>query len=100
MIPPEHYVIVSILLFGIGLVGILIRRNVLLILLSLELLLNASNLALIAFSNYHNSLEGQVIVLFIIAIAAAEVTVALAITVLLFQTWGSIRTDKPHLLKG
>jgi len=100
MITPGHYFFVSILLFTIGLLGILIRRNVLFILLSLEILMNAANLALVALSRYHVNLEGQVFVLFIIAIAAAEVTVALAITVLVFRNWGSIRTDQPHLLKG
>jgi len=96
----EHYLILSTILFTIGIMGVLLRRNVLLILLSLELVFNATNLAFIAFSKLHGNLEGQVIVLFTIAVAAAEVTIALAITVLLFRNWHSIRINKPSALKG
>jgi NADH-quinone oxidoreductase subunit K len=100
MISPIHYLVLSALLFGIGLLGILLRRNVLLILLSIELLFNSANLAFVAFSKLHGNLDGQVIVLLSIAVAAAEVTVALAITVILFRNWQSIQTDQLNLLKG
>ncbi len=100
MITPAHYLVLSLILFGIGTFGVLARRNVLLILLSLEILFNAANLAFVAFSRVHGNLDGQVVVLFVMAVAASEVTVALAITVLLFRTWKSIRTDQSPMLKG
>ena len=100
MITPAHYLILSCILFAIGIFGILIRRNVILILLSIEILFNASNLAFVAFSKLHGNLDGQVIALFVIATAASEVTIALAITVLLFRTWKTIRTDTEALLKN
>jgi len=100
MITPAHYLVLSVILFAIGILGVLTRRNVILILLSLEILFNSANLAFVAFSRLHGNLDGQVIALFVIAVAASEVTVALAITVLLFRTWRSIRTDEPPLLKG
>lgn len=100
MIGPIHYLILSVILFGIGILGILIRRNVILILLCLELLFNSANLAFVAFSKMHGNLDGQIIVLFTMATAAAEVTIALAITVILFKTWQTIQTDKPNSLKG
>jgi len=100
IITAEHYLILSIMLFVIGIIGILLRRNVLLILLSLELVFNATSVAFVAFSTLHGNLDGQVIVLFTMAVAAAEVTIALAITVLLFRNWHSVRINKPSTLKG
>jgi NADH-quinone oxidoreductase subunit K len=81
----EHYLIVSMLLFGIGLLGVIIRRNILVIYMSLELMLNAGNLALVAFSRFHNNLNGQIIVFFIITVAASEVAVGLALIVALYR---------------
>ena len=81
----EHYLVVSALLFAIGLLGVITRRNLLVIYMSLELMLNAANLALVAFSRYNNSLNGQIMVFFIITVAAAEVTVGLALIVALFR---------------
>jgi NADH-quinone oxidoreductase subunit K len=81
----EHYLIVSALLFGLGVFGVLVRRNLLIIYMSLELLLNAANLALIAFSRFNNNLNGQVMVFFIITVAAAEVAVGLALIVALYR---------------
>lgn len=80
-----HYLIVSALLFSLGLLGVLARRNLLVIYMSLELMLNAANLALVAFSRFNNNLNGQVIVFFIITVAAAEVSVGLALIVALFR---------------
>jgi NADH-quinone oxidoreductase subunit K len=100
MITPFHYLALSAALFSIGIIGILLRRNVILILLSIEILFNAANLAFAAFSKLHGNLDGQVIALFVIAAAASEVTVALAITVLVYRNWNSIRTDETNLLKG
>ena len=81
----EHYLVVSALLFCLGLPGVLMRRNLLVIYMSLELMLNAANLALVAFSRYHNDLNGQVLVFFIITVAAAEVAVGLALIVALYR---------------
>ncbi|MGZ4986950.1 MAG: NADH-quinone oxidoreductase subunit NuoK [Limisphaerales bacterium] len=81
----EHYLIVSALLFCIGLLGVIIRRNLLVIYLSLELMLNAANLALVAFSRFNNNLNGQLIVFFIITVAASEVAVGLALIVALYR---------------
>jgi NADH-quinone oxidoreductase subunit K len=81
----EHYLIVSALLFSLGLLGVIIRRNVLVIYMSLELMLNAANLALVAFSRFTNNLDGQVFVFFIITVAAAEVSVGLALIVALYR---------------
>lgn len=100
MITPAHYLVLSALLFGIGIFGVLIRRNILLILLSIELMFNSINLAFVAFSRLHGNLDGQIMVLLIIAVCAAEVTVALAITVILFRNRSTIETDSLNLLKG
>jgi NADH-quinone oxidoreductase subunit K len=80
-----HYLVVSALLFCVGLLGVLMRRSVLLIYKSLELMLNAANLALVAFSHFNRNLDGQVMVFFIITVAAAEVAVGLALMVALFR---------------
>ena len=81
----HHYLIVSALLFSLGLLGVVARRNLFVIFMGLELMLNASNLALVAFSRYHNNLKGQVMVFFVITVAAAEVAVGLALLVALYR---------------
>jgi NADH-quinone oxidoreductase subunit K len=81
----EHYLVVSVLLFALGLTGVLVRRNLLVIYMSLELMLNAANLALVAFSRFNDNLDGQVFVFFIITVAAAEVAVGLALIVALYR---------------
>lgn len=81
----HHYLIVSALLFSLGLLGVLARRNLLVIYMGLELMLNAANLALVAFSRFNASLNGQVMVFFIITVAAAEVAVGLALIVALYR---------------
>src|SRR5579859_4804151 len=81
----EHYVTVSVILFCLGLLGVIVRRNLLVIYMSLELMLNAANLTLVAFSRFNDKLNGQVLVFFIITVAAAEVTVGLALIVALFR---------------
>ena len=81
----EHYLVVSALLFSLGLLGVITRRNVLIMYMSLELMLNAANLALVAFSRFNNNLNGQVMVFFIITVAAAEVAVGLALIVALYR---------------
>ncbi|MCS1409538.1 MAG: NADH-quinone oxidoreductase subunit 11 [Verrucomicrobia subdivision 3 bacterium] len=81
----EHYLVVSALLFSIGLLGVVMRRNLILMYMSLELMLNAANLALVAFSRFNNDLNGQLMVFFIITVAASEVAVGLALIVALFR---------------
>ena len=81
----EHYLTVSALLFALGLTGVLIRRNLLVIYMSIELMLNAANLAFVAMSRFTNNLNGQVMVFFIITVAAAEVAVGLALIVALYR---------------
>jgi len=90
----EHYLIVSGLLFSLGLVGVMTRRNALVVFMSLELMLNASNLALVAFSRFNGNLHGQVFVFFIITVAAAEVAVGLAIIVALFRRRQTVQVDE------
>lgn len=81
----HHYLVVSALLFSLGLLGVILRRNLLNIYMSLEVMLNAANLALVAFSRFNRNLDGQVLVFFIITVAAAEVAVGLALIVALFR---------------
>jgi len=81
----EHYLTVSALLFSLGLLGVIIRRNLLVIYMSLELMLNAANLAFVSMSRFTNNLDGQVMVFFIITVAAAEVAVGLALIVALYR---------------
>jgi NADH-quinone oxidoreductase subunit K len=81
----EHYLVVSALLFCLGLWGVIVRRNLLVIYMSLELMLNAANLALVAFSRFNNKLDGHIMVFFIITVAAAEVSVGLALIVALYR---------------
>ena len=81
----QHYLAVSFLLFALGLFGVIIRRNVLVIYMCLELMLNAANLALVAFSRFNNNLDGQMLVFFTITVAAAEVAVGLALIVALYR---------------
>src|SRR6185369_16468626 len=91
----HHYLVVSFLLFALGLFGVLVRRNVLVIYMSLELMLNAANLALVAFSHFRpdNNLDGQVFVFFIITVAAAEVAVGLALIVALYRKKQTVHVE-------
>ena len=95
----NHYLVVSGILFLLGLLGVLARRNLLVIYMSLELMLNAANLALVAFSRYHNNLNGQVMVFFIITVAAAEVAVGLALIVALYRKRQSAHVEDLVSLK-
>jgi len=81
----QHYLAVSMILFCLGLLGVILRRNLLVIYMSLELMLNAANLALVSFSRFNGKLDGQVLVFFIITVAAAEVAVGLALIVALYR---------------
>ena len=81
----EHYLIVSIVLFCLGLLGVIIRRNLIVMYMGLELMLNAANLALVSFSPFRDNLDGQIMVFFVITVAAAEVAVGLALIVALYR---------------
>ena len=108
MISINYYIILSAILFTIGAMGVLIRRNPLIIFMSIELMLNASNLAFVAFGRYHELLgtknflpfNGQIFVFFVIAVAAAEVAVGLALIVEIFKTKKNINIDEMNSLKG
>ena len=89
----EHYLVVSTLLFCLGVLGVILRRNLLVMYMGLELMLNASNLALVAFSRFNNNLNGQIMVFFIITVAAAEVAVGLALIVALYRKRQSAHTE-------
>ncbi len=99
MIPTGHYLIVSAILFAIGAFGVLTRKNIILILLSIEIMLNAANLSFVSFSHAWNELGGQVISLFVIAIAASEVAIGLAISVLLFRNRGTLDPNQMNTMK-
>lgn len=100
MISLNHYLITSAILFVIGACGVLTRRNIIIILLSIEIMLNAANLSFVAFSSIRNDLGGQVISLFVIAIAASEVAVGLAIAILLFRNQGILDPNGMNLMKS
>ena len=94
MIPGlEHYLVVSALLFGIGLLGVLTQRNLIAVYMSLELMLNSANLAFVSFSRYNDNLNGQVMVFFVITVAAAEVAVGLALIVALYRKRQSAQVE-------
>ncbi len=99
MVTLHHYLVVSAALFALGVIGVMIRRNLIVVLMCLELMLNAVNLSFVAFSHYLGSLEGQVFVLFVMVVAAAEVAVGLAIAVAVFRQKGSIDVNDVNLMK-
>lgn len=99
MVPEGYYLILSAVLFAIGVAGVLIRRNPVVIFMSIELMLNAVNLSFIAFASQLNSLDGQVFVFFVMAVAAAEVAVGLAIIVSIFRARTSVDVDEMNLMK-
>ncbi len=99
MITLNHYLWASGLLFVIGLIGVVTRRNIIMLLLAIEILFNAANLALVAFAAHRGDLAGQVIVFFVMIVAAAEITVGLAIAVLMVRRLDTAEADKLSLLK-
>ena len=100
MVPVDYYIILSAILFTIGATGVLVRRNALIIFMSIELMLNSANLAIVAFGNVFKSLSGQIFVFFVIAVAAAEVAVGLALIVEIFKSKHSIDVDQMSSMKG
>lgn len=96
---PTYYLVLSAILFSLGAVGVLIRRNAIIVFMCIEMMLNASNLAFVTFAKAHGNLEGQAIAFFVMVVAAAEVVVGLAIIVTIFRTRRSASVDEPSLLR-
>lgn len=99
-VPLEHYLVVAGILFILGVIGVMVRRNAIVTLMSIELMLNAANLLLIVFARVHNDIGGQIMVFFVLTVAAAEAAVGLAILVAVYRRKGSIDVDGLNLLKG
>lgn len=100
MLPVTYYLALSAVLFTIGALGVLIRRNAIVIFMSIELMLNSANLAFVAFARMYEALSGQIFVFFVMTVAAAEVAVGLALMVAIFRTKHSIDVDQLSELKG
>ncbi len=99
MVSLSSYLILSAILFSIGVVGFLIRRNTIVIFMSVELMLNAANLAFVAFSRFLSSMDGQVIVVFVMSVAAAEAAVGLAIILAMYRTKKTVNADEMNLMR-
>ncbi len=99
-VPATHVLVFSLLLFSIGMLGVLTRRNAIIILMSIELMMNAANVNFIAFSLQLNNLLGQVFAVFTIAVAAGEVAVGLGVVLALFRNRDTIYVDEVHIMKG
>ena len=95
----DHYIALAAILFSLGAFGMLFRRNAIVVFMCVELMLNASNLAFVAFARMHGNLEGQLFAFFTMVVAAAEVVVGLAIIVSIFRTRRSASVDEPNLLR-
>lgn len=100
MVPLSWYLILGAVLFVVGVAGVLLRRNVLIVLLSLELMLNSVNINLVAFSHFYGDFRGQIIAIFAIAITAAEVAVALGVLVALVRNKATLEVDEVTIMKG
>ena len=99
MVPTHYYVILSAVLFGLGVMAFIFKRNIITIFMSIELMLNAVNLAFVAFSQALNKLDGQVFVLFVIVVAAAEATVGLGIIIMIVRNRQTLNVERVDLLK-
>jgi len=99
MIPLSYYLILSAILFTVGVIGVLVRRNAIIIFMSIELMLNAVNLSFVAISKHLDSLDGQIFVFFVMTVAAAEVAVGLAIIINLFKNKETINVDEVNIMK-
>ncbi len=96
---PHHYLILSALLFALGAAGVVLKKNIISIFLCIELMLNAANLSFITFSRYLNQVDGQIVVFFVMVVAAAEAAVGLAITVVVYRNRKSLNIDDADLMK-
>jgi len=100
VVPTSAYLVLSAVLFTMGAVGVLVRRNALIIFMAIELMLNSVNLAFVAFARQHGSIDGQVAVFFVLVVAAVEVVVGLALIVDIFRSRESVDIDDVDLLRG
>lgn len=100
MITLTHYLVLAAVIFLIGVLGVLMRRNIIIILLSIELMLTAVNINLVAFSHHLHNMAGQVFVFFVMTVAAAEATIGLAIVVAIFRNLETVNVDEITLMKG
>lgn len=96
----NHYLILSAILFCVGVLGVILRRNAIVIFMSIELMLNAVNLTFVAFAHYLHSVEGQIFVFFVMSVAAAEVAVGLAIIIALYRNKGTVNIDEANTMRG
>ncbi|MGB9700013.1 MAG: NADH-quinone oxidoreductase subunit NuoK [Thermodesulfobacteriota bacterium] len=99
MVSLSSYLILSAILFSIGVAGFLLRRNTIVIFMSIELMLNAANLAFVAFARFLDAIDGQIFVFFVMAVAAAEAAVGLAIIMAMFRTRETVNADEMNLMK-
>jgi NADH-quinone oxidoreductase subunit K len=99
VVSPAHFIALSVILFVIGAVGVLVRRNAIVVFMCVELMFNAANLAFVAFARMHGGLDGQVIAFFVMVVAAAEVVVGLAILTAIFRSRRSASVDDANLMK-
>jgi NADH-quinone oxidoreductase subunit K len=100
MVPVYYYLGLAVILFTLGALGVLIRRNAIVVFMSIELMLNAANLVFVAYARYWQSMNGQIFVFFIMTVSAAEVAIGLALIVTIFRTKASIDVDQISTLKG
>ncbi len=100
MVPLDHYLVLAMILFCIGTLGIVLRRNIIMVMMSIELLLNAINLVFVSASTYNQNLDGQVMVFFVITVAACEAAIGLAMVIALFRKYGTIDTQFLRTLRG
>jgi len=100
MVPVSYYLVLSVIMFALGVAGVLLRRNAIVIFMSLELMFNAANLVFVTFAAYYQTLSGQIFVFFVMTVAAAEVAVGLALMVAIFRDKRSIDVDQVNSLKG
>jgi NADH-quinone oxidoreductase subunit K len=100
MVSVEHYMVLATIMFMIGTLGVLYRRNLIMVLMSIELMLNAVNLVFVAASTKMGNLDGQIMVLFIITVAACEAAVGLAMVIALFRRYGTVDTNFLRVLRG
>jgi NADH-quinone oxidoreductase subunit K len=100
MVGAEHFLLLSAVLFALGAAGVIVRRNVIVMFMSIELMLNAANLAFVAFAQRLGNIDGQTMVFFVMTVAAAEAAVGLAVFLALFRTRETLNVDEIGLLKG
>ena len=100
MIPTSYYLALSAILFAIGVAGVLLRRNAIILFMAIELMLNSANLVFVAYSRQFGTLDGQILVFFVMTVAAADVAVGLALIVTIFRSKASIDVDDVSILKG